>query len=85
MYNFYLKQQMLENILTKTTLTQQVEELVKVEKMTYIEAVLHICSDNGIDPADISKLIVPSIKSKIEAEGMAANLLPKSNSLNNFL
>ena len=76
---------MLENILTKATLTQRVEELVKVEKMSYIEAVLHVCSEHQIDPADIGKLIVPSIKSKIEAEGMAANLLPKSNSLNNFL
>ena len=76
---------MLDNILTKTTLTQRVEELVKVEKMTYIEAVLHICSEHGIDPSDIGKLIVPAIKSKIEAEGMAANLLPRSNSLGNFL
>ena len=72
---------MLDNILTKTTLTQRVEELVFLEKMSYIESVLQICNEHGIDPADISKLIVPSIKSKIEAEAMAVNLLPKSNSL----
>jgi len=72
---------MLDNILTKTTLTQQVEELVFLEKMSYIESVLHICSEHKIDASDISKLIVPSIKSKIEAEAMAVNLLPKSNSL----
>lgn len=76
---------MLDNILTKTSLTQQVEKLVSVEKMTYIEAVLHICNENNIDPGDIGKLIVPGIKSKIEAEAMAANLLPKSNSLDSFL
>ena len=75
----------LDNILTKAKLTEMVEQLVHLEKMSYIDAVLHICSERGIDPADISKLISPPIKAKIEAEGMAANLLPKSNSLNSFL
>lgn len=76
---------MLENLLTKASLTQLVEQLVKDEHMSYIEAVLHICEERSIDPADIGKLIGPTIKSKIEAEGMAANLLPRSNSLQSFL
>lgn len=76
---------MLENLLTKTSFTQLVEGLVHKEKMTYIEAILHICDERGIDPADVGKLVTPGIKSKLEAEGMAANLLPKSNSLSNFI
>ena len=76
---------MLENLLTKASLTQLVEQLVKAEHMSYIEAVLHVCEERSIDPADIGKLIAPSIKAKIEAEGMAANLLPRSNSLDTFL
>lgn len=76
---------MLNNIMTKAVLTDRVEALVKSEKMTYIEAVIHICNEVGIDPADIGKLIAPSIKSKIEAEGMASNLLPKTNTLKGFL
>ena len=76
---------MLDNLLTKASFTQLVEDLVHKEKMTYIEAILHVCEERGIDPSDVGKLVVPGIKSKLEAEGMAANLLPKSNSLTNFL
>ena len=76
---------MLDDILTKALVTQLVENLVHTEKMTYMEAVLHICNDRLIDPLDIGKLIGPTIKSKIDVEAMAANLLPKSNSLANFI
>lgn len=73
---------MLDNILTKQSLTQIVEELVAKEHMTYMEAVLHVCMERQIDPLDIGKLVSPVIKSKIEVEAMASNLLPgKSNTL----
>ena len=76
---------MLDNILTKAIVTQLVENLVHTEKMSYMEAVLHICNDRLIDPLDIGKLIGPTIKTKIEAEAMTRNLLPKSNSLSSFI
>jgi hypothetical protein len=50
-----------------------------------MEAVLHYCEEKQIDPLDIGKLISPVIKSKIEAEAMTRNLLPKSNSLDSFM
>ena len=43
---------MLDNILTKASLAEKVESLVKSEKMSYIEAVIHICNEMGVDPAD---------------------------------
>lgn len=76
---------MLENLLTKTSLAALVENLVHSEKMTYTEAVLHVCEERQIDPSDVGKLIAPTIKSKIEAEAMKVNLLPKSNSLDTFI
>ena len=75
----------LENLLTKATFTQLVETAVAKESMTYIEAVLHICEERGLDPGDVSKLVTPPIKAKLEAEGMAANLLPKYSSLDSFI
>ena len=72
---------MLDNILTKQSLTTTVERLVAKEHMTYMEAVLHVCEERQIDPLDIGKLVSPTIKAKIEAEAMSSNLLPKSNSL----
>ena len=72
---------MLDNILTTQIMTQLVEKLVSEERMSYMEAVLNICEERQIDPLDIGKLIGPTIKAKIEAEAMSANLLPKSNML----
>lgn len=76
---------MLDNILTKQSLATIIEKLVIDEKMTYMEAVLHYCEEKQIDPLDIGKLISPVIKSKIEAEAMTRNLLPKTNSLDSFM
>ena len=76
---------LLDNILTKQSLATIIEKLVVDEKMTYMEAVLHYCEEKQIDPLDIGKLISPVIKSKIEAEAMTRNLLPKSNSLDSFM
>jgi hypothetical protein len=76
---------LLDNILTKQSLATIIEKLVIDEKMTYMEAVLHYCEEKQIDPLDIGKLISPVIKSKIEAEAMMRNLLPKTNSLDSFM
>ena len=76
---------LLDSILTKQSLATIIEKLVIDEKMTYMEAVLHYCEEKQIDPLDIGKLISPVIKSKIEAEAMTRNLLPKSNSLDSFM
>lgn len=75
----------LDNLLTKQSLSVIIERLVVNEKMTYMEAVLHYCEEKQIDPSDIGKLISPVVKSKIEAEAMKLNLLPKSNSLDSFI
>jgi len=77
---------MLDNILTKGEVTRLVEGLVRTEKMSYMEAVLHICKEKEIDPLDIGKVIDKPIKSKIEAEAQSLNMLSgKSNSLKEFL
>jgi hypothetical protein len=76
---------LLPNLLTNASFSHMVENLVAKEKMTYIEAVLHVCEERGLDPADVSRLINAPIKAKLEVEGMAANLLPKPNTLNSFL
>jgi hypothetical protein len=72
---------MLDKILTKQTFTQLVEKYVHEQGLTYMEAILQICEERGIDPLDVGKMIVPAIKSKVEAEAMNKNLLPKSNTL----
>ena len=46
-----------------------------------MEAILHVCEKNDIEPEDVKKFISPIIRDKIEAEAMRLNFLPKTNSL----
>ena len=67
--------------LTKSKFTKLIESTVIDLKIPYMEAVLHVCDKNDIDPEDVKKFISPVIKGKIEGEAMALNYLPKGNTL----
>ena len=62
--------------LTKSKFSKIVEAAVIELKVPYMEAVLHVCEKNGIEPEDVSKFISPIIKGKIEAEAQSLNFLP---------
>lgn len=68
-------------VITKANLIAKAESLVKNENMDYSEAIIHICEEYRVDPEDIAKLIVGSLKEKLRAEAQRKNLLPKPNSL----
>ena len=63
--------------LTKSKFTKLIETTVSELKITYMEAVLHVCDKNDIEPEDVKKFISPVIKGKVEAEAMALNFLPQ--------
>ena len=58
-------------------------EQVKGENgdMTYMDAVLHFCDENKIDPAEVGKLISKTLKEKITLEAQELNLLAKTGKL----
>ena len=64
--------------LTKQSLVEKVEFLVSKDKMRYSEALVYICTELVVDPEDIVKLITPALKSKIEIEARARNILPRA-------
>ena len=70
-----------EQFLTKSKFTKLVEKTVVELKIPYMEAILHLCDENDIEPEDAKKFISPIIKDKLEAEAMALNFLPKMNTL----
>ena len=74
-----------ENFLTKAKFTKLVEQTVIELRIPYMEAVLHLCETNNIEPEDAKKFVSPIIKGKIEAEAMALNYLPKINTLDSAL
>ena len=67
--------------LNKNRFTKLIEQTVFELRISYMDAVLHVCDQNEIDPEDVSKFISPIIKGKLEAEAMNLNFLPKINSL----
>jgi|GEM_PF-657237 hypothetical protein len=64
-----------EIILTKKRFSKLVEDKVTETKMPYMDAVLSICTDRELDPADIGNLIGPVLKEKIQAEAIELNLI----------
>ena len=67
--------------LTKSKFTKQVEQSVMEKKHSYIDAVVDLCEQMKMDPADVKKFISPVIENKIEAEAQRLNFLPRVNSL----
>ena len=45
-----------------------IESMVKSKRISYMEAVLLYCHDNGIDESTVSPLVSKSLKEKIKAE-----------------
>ena len=71
----------MKQFLTKSEFAKLVEKAVIANKMTYMDAVLSLCDENGIDPEDSKKFISGPIMEKLEAEAMKLNLIPRGNEL----
>ena len=74
-----------EQFLTKSKFTKLIEGTVADMKIPYMDAILHVCDKNNIEPEDVRKFISPIIKDKLEAEAMDLNFLPKKNSIDSSL
>lgn len=70
-----------EQFLTKTKFASMVETEVMDKKVSYMDAVIGVCDENGIDLEDARKFINIALKDKIEAEAMRLNYLPQVNTL----
>jgi len=67
--------------LTKTKFSKMVERTVISHRLSYIDAIVHLCDKSDIEMEDVGKFINSTLKEKIEAEAMKLNFLPKSNAL----
>ena len=74
-----------EQFLTKSKFTKLIEGTVADMKIPYMDAILHVCKKNDIEPEDVRKFVSPVIKDKLEAEAMDLNFLPKKNSIDSSL
>jgi hypothetical protein len=72
---------MSDNFLNKKKFTKMIEEEVRKNNLSYIDAVVNLCENNGIEIEDVKKFLSTSVKERIEVEAMRLNFLPKVNTL----
>lgn len=58
-----------------------IEECVVEKEMTYMESILYVCEQRGLDPGEIGKFITPPVKQKLEAEAVELKLIQGGNQL----
>jgi hypothetical protein len=58
--------------------SNEVEELVWMKDIDYIEAVIILCQKLGLEIESVATLLSPAIKSKIEEEAEVLRLIPKT-------
>jgi len=49
--------------------------------MSYMDAILHYCDQQKIDPAEVGKYVSKSLKEKITIEAQGLNLIEKNGTL----
>lgn len=70
-----------KQFLTKLKFAKMIENSVVTQKLSYMDAVIHLCGENSVELEEVKKFISPVIKQKIEAEAMRLNFLPRGNTL----
>ena len=66
---------------TQRTFELEIELIIKNYEMSHMQAVLHYCETNDIDPSSINRLISKTLKEKIESEARDLNFFPKRGKL----
>ena len=61
--------------------TENIEKLVHITKMTYIDAVLHYCDENKLEPELAGKMINGKLKQNIQEEAEDLHLIASSAKL----
>ena len=52
-----------------------IESMVKEKRISYMDAVVWYCEQNGLDTSQVSSLISKSLKEKIQVEAVNLNML----------
>lgn len=60
---------------TQTTFSQEIEKIVRQNKITYFEAVCDYVAANNIEPETVPRLLNVTIKQKIELEATELNMI----------
>jgi len=68
-----------EKFLSQSKFSSDVEKLVKIGNLTYIEAIVHYCEENNIDVTSVSKLVSKPLKERLKCEAIELNFLKRNS------
>ena len=58
-----------------------IEQLVQKTKMTYIDAIMHYCDENKLEPETAGKMVGGKLKQNIQDEAEDLHLIPRTSKL----
>lgn len=74
-----LKDKIKEKFLCPQKFSQEIEQIVKVSKINYIDAIVTYCEENNIEIETVSKLISKPLKEKLKYDATKLNFLKKTS------
>ena len=60
---------------------EKIENLVQRTKMTYIDAIVHYCEENKLEPETAGQMVGGKLKQNIQEEAEGLNLIQKTSKL----
>mgnify|MGYP001164979522 CR=1 FL=1 len=60
---------------------ENIENLVEKTHMTYIDAIMHYCEENKLEPETAGKMVIGKLKQYVQDEAEELHLIPKTSKL----
>jgi hypothetical protein len=76
--NDEIKEELSSKFLCPQKFAQDIELIVKVSKINYIDAIVTYCEENNIEVETVSKLISKPLKEKLRHNATELNFLKKT-------
>ncbi len=74
-----LREKIKEKFLCPQKFSQDIEQIVKISKINYIDAIITYCEENSIEIETVSKLISKPLKEKLKYDATKLNFLKKTS------
>ena len=76
--NDEIKEELSNKFLCPQKFAQDIEQIVKISKVNYIDAIVSYCEQNSIEIDTISKLVSKPLKEKLKCDALHLNFLKKT-------
>lgn len=74
----HLTQELNNKFMCSQKFSQEIEQIVKVSRMNYIDAIISYCEENSIEIETVTKLISKPLKEKLKHDATELNFLKKT-------